>query len=248
MNTADAKRILETALICSTQPLPVRELRVLFDDELGADTIKSLLAELQERLGAARPGAGERGQRLALPEPARDARPPRPPAPREAAALHPRGARDAGHHCLPPAGHARRHGRHPRRDDQLADPQAARRPRLGRGDRPSRNRGPAGAVRDHAPVPRRPGPGVAGPVAADRNAGPARRRVFEALAQPAADRPASRDLEHRRAARRRGSDASVLQPRFLTSPAEARGGRAAPAEPDDDEAARRRCGPKQSRR
>ncbi|SFM39860.1 SMC-Scp complex subunit ScpB [Variovorax sp. OV329] len=48
MNTADAKRILETALICSAQPLPVRELRVLFDDELGADTIKSLLAELQE--------------------------------------------------------------------------------------------------------------------------------------------------------------------------------------------------------
>ncbi|MGJ7510980.1 SMC-Scp complex subunit ScpB [Variovorax sp. GT1P44] len=48
MNTADAKRILETALICSTQPLPVRELRVLFDDELGSDTIKSLLLELQE--------------------------------------------------------------------------------------------------------------------------------------------------------------------------------------------------------
>src|SRR5437868_14073824 len=48
MNTADAKRILETALICSTQPLPVRELRVQFDDELGADTIKSLLLELQD--------------------------------------------------------------------------------------------------------------------------------------------------------------------------------------------------------
>ncbi len=48
MNTADAKRILETALICSAQPLPVRELRVLFDDELGADTIKSLLSELQD--------------------------------------------------------------------------------------------------------------------------------------------------------------------------------------------------------
>ena len=48
MNTADAKRILETALICSAQPLPVRELRVLFDDELGADTIKTLLNELQD--------------------------------------------------------------------------------------------------------------------------------------------------------------------------------------------------------
>lgn len=48
MNTADAKRILETALICSSQPLPVRDMRVLFDDELGVDTIKGLLLELQE--------------------------------------------------------------------------------------------------------------------------------------------------------------------------------------------------------
>jgi segregation and condensation protein B len=47
MNTTDAKRVLETALICSQQPLPVRELRVLFDDELGADTIKGLLGDLQ---------------------------------------------------------------------------------------------------------------------------------------------------------------------------------------------------------
>ena len=47
MNTVDAKRILETALICSSQPLPVRELRTLFNDELGADAIKSLLHELR---------------------------------------------------------------------------------------------------------------------------------------------------------------------------------------------------------
>jgi segregation and condensation protein B len=47
MNTTDAKRVLETALICTQQPLPVRELRVLFNDELGADTIKDLLGELQ---------------------------------------------------------------------------------------------------------------------------------------------------------------------------------------------------------
>ncbi len=48
MNTADAKRILETALICSQQPMPVRELRVLFNDELGADTLKTLLRDLQD--------------------------------------------------------------------------------------------------------------------------------------------------------------------------------------------------------
>lgn len=47
MNTADAKRVLETALICSQQPLQVRDLRTLFDDRLGADTLKVLLQELQ---------------------------------------------------------------------------------------------------------------------------------------------------------------------------------------------------------
>jgi segregation and condensation protein B len=47
MNTTDAKRVLETALICSPQPLAVRELRVLFNDELGADTVKALLGDLQ---------------------------------------------------------------------------------------------------------------------------------------------------------------------------------------------------------
>ena len=48
MNTADARRVLETALICTQQPLQVRELRVLFNDELGADTIKDLLLQLQD--------------------------------------------------------------------------------------------------------------------------------------------------------------------------------------------------------
>ena len=48
MNTVDAKRVLETALICSHQPLPVRELRVLFQDALGADTVKTLLEDLQQ--------------------------------------------------------------------------------------------------------------------------------------------------------------------------------------------------------
>ena len=47
MNTADAKRVLETALICSSLPLHVREMRVLFRDEIGPDTIKTLLLDLQ---------------------------------------------------------------------------------------------------------------------------------------------------------------------------------------------------------
>ena len=46
MNTQDAKRVLETALICAQQPLPLRDMRTLFADELAPDTIRSLLDEL----------------------------------------------------------------------------------------------------------------------------------------------------------------------------------------------------------
>lgn len=46
MNTQDAKRVLETALICAHQAIPLREMRVLFDGELGLDTLRSLLDEL----------------------------------------------------------------------------------------------------------------------------------------------------------------------------------------------------------
>jgi segregation and condensation protein B len=47
MNTTDARRVLETALICAQQPMSVRDMAVLFDDELTPDTIKMLLADLQ---------------------------------------------------------------------------------------------------------------------------------------------------------------------------------------------------------
>ena len=46
MNSQDAKRVLETALICASQPLPLRDMRILFADELGSDTLRSLLDEL----------------------------------------------------------------------------------------------------------------------------------------------------------------------------------------------------------
>ncbi len=48
MNTMDAKRVLETALICAPQPLHVREMEVLFDGVLSADTLKRLLQQLQD--------------------------------------------------------------------------------------------------------------------------------------------------------------------------------------------------------
>jgi segregation and condensation protein B len=48
MNTLDAKCVLETALICAAQPLQVREMEVLFDGMLSADTVKELLHQLQD--------------------------------------------------------------------------------------------------------------------------------------------------------------------------------------------------------
>jgi segregation and condensation protein B len=46
MNTQQAKRVLETALICAQAPMHLRDMRVLFDDELSADTVRTLLDEL----------------------------------------------------------------------------------------------------------------------------------------------------------------------------------------------------------
>ena len=48
MNTTDAKRVLETALICAQQPLPLRELGVLFDGALTADSLRMILEDLQD--------------------------------------------------------------------------------------------------------------------------------------------------------------------------------------------------------
>lgn len=46
MTSAEAKRILETALICAQSPMPLRDMRVLFDDEIGADSVRMLLDEI----------------------------------------------------------------------------------------------------------------------------------------------------------------------------------------------------------
>jgi segregation and condensation protein B len=53
MNTAEAKRVLETALLCAHEPLTIHSLKKLFQDEdgqgvaVGADTIKSMLEDLR---------------------------------------------------------------------------------------------------------------------------------------------------------------------------------------------------------
>jgi segregation and condensation protein B len=46
MNTAEAKRVLETALICAAAPMGLSEMRALFDGQVGADTLRHLLDEL----------------------------------------------------------------------------------------------------------------------------------------------------------------------------------------------------------
>ncbi|MCK6431556.1 MAG: SMC-Scp complex subunit ScpB [Burkholderiaceae bacterium] len=46
MNTLEAKRVLETALICAQQPMPLRDMRLLFDEQVGVDTIRAMLDDL----------------------------------------------------------------------------------------------------------------------------------------------------------------------------------------------------------
>ena len=48
MNTAEAKRVLETALICAAAPMPIPEMRALFNGEVGTDTLRRMLDELTQ--------------------------------------------------------------------------------------------------------------------------------------------------------------------------------------------------------
>jgi len=48
MKTLDAKRVLEAALICSSQPVALRDMGALFAGEVGNDTLRTLLAELAD--------------------------------------------------------------------------------------------------------------------------------------------------------------------------------------------------------
>jgi len=47
-NPAEAKRIIEAALLSSQEPLSLADLKRLFEDEIGADTLRRLLDELRE--------------------------------------------------------------------------------------------------------------------------------------------------------------------------------------------------------
>jgi len=46
MTALDAKRVLETALLCASQPMPMQELRALFGDDMEPEPLQALLDEL----------------------------------------------------------------------------------------------------------------------------------------------------------------------------------------------------------
>lgn len=46
-NPTEAKRVLEAALLASPEPVSLADLKRLFDDQVGVDTLKNLLAELR---------------------------------------------------------------------------------------------------------------------------------------------------------------------------------------------------------
>jgi len=52
MNTQDTKRIIETALLCAGEPLTLKTMAHMFDEAVGPDTLRHLLADLQDEWGA----------------------------------------------------------------------------------------------------------------------------------------------------------------------------------------------------
>lgn len=47
LDTSDASRILEAALLCAHQPMSLREMRQLFDDTVSADGVRAMLSGIQ---------------------------------------------------------------------------------------------------------------------------------------------------------------------------------------------------------
>ncbi|MEO8204527.1 MAG: SMC-Scp complex subunit ScpB [Betaproteobacteria bacterium] len=48
LNPTEAKRIIEAGLLASQEPVPLNGIRRLFDEDIGADTLRRLLGELRE--------------------------------------------------------------------------------------------------------------------------------------------------------------------------------------------------------
>jgi segregation and condensation protein B len=51
LSPTEAKRVIEGALLASPEPLSIADLRRLFDEEIGADTLRRLLDDLRQEWG-----------------------------------------------------------------------------------------------------------------------------------------------------------------------------------------------------
>lgn len=49
MDTLDALCVLETALLCADEPLPISDLKLLFNDEMSAEDVQAMLEQLQQQ-------------------------------------------------------------------------------------------------------------------------------------------------------------------------------------------------------
>lgn len=105
----DYKRVLETALLVASEPLPLAELKKLFDEEFDDDTWRLLLDDLRRDWAERGAGTGPAVLRVALPEPARVPVLHRSPEERKAAQVFAGRHGNPGDHRLSSAGNARRH-------------------------------------------------------------------------------------------------------------------------------------------
>jgi hypothetical protein len=105
----DFKRVLETALLVAGDPLPLAELKKLFDEEFDDDTWRSLLDDLRRDWAERGVELVQLSSGLALPEPAGIPVLHRSPEERKAAEVFARRDGNPGHHRLSAAGDARRH-------------------------------------------------------------------------------------------------------------------------------------------
>src|SRR2546426_11340488 len=109
LSPSEVKTVLEAALLAAQQPLPISELKKMFDEEIGADTVRRLLEELREAWKergvelAVTAGGGGLPTRPPLPknpQPSQPARPPRHARPvvrAPAATAHPAPGTPRGH-------------------------------------------------------------------------------------------------------------------------------------------------------
>ena len=139
------KRVLETALLTSPEPLTLNEMKRMFPR---GETNNELVRKLLDEIRVAWEGRGVELVNVASGWRFRS----RPELQRYLDKLNPLKAPNVGDHCLPAAGNARRHRGYTRRGGYRKHHQITRSARLDRCDRPSRSAGPSGNLRNDQTV------------------------------------------------------------------------------------------------